>query len=129
MRVSKEPLIILRCPIMTVSSLLSQEGNSKQPKALQRISDALDSRIQDIMTYIMPRERVRLRFLLHAIYPGYCHAPHLAARCMLQGDARDWALMWTSIAIFVYTAMHAYRLYAHMYYSMGLRPILHTLAR
>lgn len=41
----------------------------------------------------------------------------------VQGDARDWALMWTSVAIFVYAAMHMYRLYAYAYYSMGLRPL------
>lgn len=31
--------------------------------------------------------------------------------------------MWTSVAIFVYAAMHMYRLYAYAYYSMGLRPL------
>lgn len=45
----------------------------------------------------------------------------------LQGDARDWALMWTSIAIFVYASMHLYRLYAHVYYSLGLRPLIQVL--
>jgi hypothetical protein len=47
--------------------------------------------------------------------------------CAMQGDARDWALMWTSVAVFVYMSMHMYRLYAYAYHSMGLRPILQSL--
>ena len=44
----------------------------------------------------------------------------------LQGDARDWALMYTSVAVFVFMAMQMFRVYAHWYYAAGLRPIMQT---
>jgi hypothetical protein len=83
--------------------------------------------MQRAMQFIMPRERVSgLAWAMerHPL-PSSTEIEHRA--CCAQGDARDWALMWTSVAIFVYMAMHMYRLYAHMYYAAGLRPIMQTL--
>jgi hypothetical protein len=48
-----------------------------------------------------------------------------ALLCM-QGDARDWALMYTSVAVFVFMAMQMFRMYAYWYYAAGLRPIVQT---
>ncbi|CAL8471865.1 g11407 [Coccomyxa elongata] len=80
----------------------SPEGKSS-PKVTAlhtRVTSALSKKVEQLMGEIMPQER---------------------------GDARDWALMWTSIAIFVYASMHLYRLYAHVYYSLGLRPLIQVL--
>ena len=41
-----------------------------------------------------------------------------------QGDARDWALMYISVAVFVFMAMQMFRVYAYWYYAAGLRPIM-----
>ena len=46
--------------------------------------------------------------------------------CVVQGDARDWALMYTSVAVFVFMAMQMFRVYAYWYYAAGLRPIMQT---
>ena len=53
------------------------------------------------------------------IIPSRVHA-------CLQGDARDWALMYASVAVFVFMAMQMFRVYAHWYYAAGLRPIMQT---
>ncbi len=44
----------------------------------------------------------------------------------VQGDAKDWALMYTSVAVFVFMAMQMFRVYAYWYYAAGLRPIMQT---
>lgn len=100
------------------------------------------------MVEVMPQERVSvselsLRRAYHVPSPRnhpmqlgwyFCcmvvmreHRWPLSTVLWLQGDARDWALMWTSVAIFVYASMHLYRLYAYAYYSLGLRPLTHLL--
>ncbi|CAL5221040.1 g3163 [Coccomyxa viridis] len=43
-----------------------------------------------------------------------------------RGDAKDWALMYTSVAVFVFMAMQMFRVYAYWYYAAGLRPIMQT---
>lgn len=50
----------------------------------------------------------------------------LKSPALPQGDARDWALMYTSVAIFVFMAMQMFRVYAFWYYAAGLRPIMQT---
>lgn len=82
-------------------SLSSESKHSPKVTALRtRVTSAVSKKLEQLMGEIMPQER---------------------------GDARDWALMWTSIAIFVYASMHLYRLYAHVYYSLGLRPLIQVL--
>ena len=46
---------------------------------------------------------------------------------VLQGDARDMALMGLSIAVLVYISMHLYNVYAMLYYAAGLKPIAQFL--
>ncbi|BDA47682.1 hypothetical protein COCOBI_10-5330 [Coccomyxa sp. Obi] len=82
-------------------SISSERKHTPKVTALHtRVKSALSKKVEQLMAEIMPQER---------------------------GDARDWALMWTSIAIFIYASMHLYRLYAHVYYSLGLRPLIQVL--
>ena len=69
-RLSEDGLRAYNVPAMMIHLSLRRQG--KQPRGLQWISDAIDSRIQDIMTYIMPRERVRQRHLIFASAFLYC---------------------------------------------------------
>ena len=103
------------------------QGRSAVARALQLLSDAAESGMQRAMQYIMPRERVG-GHSWDQRQPSSQNRT-IEQSCCAQGDARDWALMWTSVAIFVYMAMHMYRLYAHMYYAAGLRPIMQSLVR
>ena len=55
----------------------------------------------------------------------YTSGVRTALHCA-QGDARDWALMYTSVAVFVFMAMQMFRVYAYWYYAAGLRPLVQT---
>lgn len=44
-----------------------------------------------------------------------------------QGDIRDSALMALSIAVLIFFSMQLYRIYVHLYYAAGLRPLVEVL--
>lgn len=74
-------------------------GVEKTLTIAARMNHAWKHRCAQLMAEVMPQER---------------------------GDARDWALMYTSVAVFVFMAMQMFRVYAYWYYAAGLRPIMQT---